>query len=314
MNITGLKYFVSVAQSKSITKAAQDLYITQPALSRHLQRLEDELGVRLFERERGKLTCSLTEAGKLCLRDAQQITRLADNMTDAVRTYISGEKGTLDIGYCGSEGLWLYEYVSQINKKFPDIEINARNLAVGRLEKILLEENLDLAYLDSRHCNTSSGELDFIELEKGRAQLLVSRNHPFAERGAVRLRELAQEKFITWPREAYPGFYDWFCDICRQHGFDLKIICYEETQMIYSAVYSGAGFSIYNSAHRRAVDPQLFSLVDVQMEDGSYLQGSSLLLAWKKTNSNPCLPTVLKLAREFVRERSEQDKTRSGTK
>ncbi len=120
MNLTTLRYFVAVAQYGSISKAAEKLYITQPALSRHIQRLEDELGVVLLDR---KNESGLTESGKICLKLVKDLLYQADQLYASANAIRKGETGSLAIGYCGGERHFLFFFIKEIRKRYPNIEI-----------------------------------------------------------------------------------------------------------------------------------------------------------------------------------------------
>ena len=98
MEIRVLKYFLTIAREENITRAAEQLHITQPTLSRQMMQLEEELGVRLFRRNRVSVT--LTEEGRLLRRRAQEILELADKAEQEIILNRETVTGTIGIG-CG---------------------------------------------------------------------------------------------------------------------------------------------------------------------------------------------------------------------
>ncbi|MBN6067165.1 LysR family transcriptional regulator [Aggregatibacter actinomycetemcomitans] len=118
MELTQLKQFVAVAESGSLSLAAERLYISQPALSTMLKKLESELGVELFQRTRNKIT--LNEAGELALQHAQQILAQAERMKTELREFARRDQ-IFKVGFCDPGPMWLA--VPKFAMMFPDLEL-----------------------------------------------------------------------------------------------------------------------------------------------------------------------------------------------
>ncbi len=118
MELTQLRYFKAVAECGTMNAAAQKMNVSQPALSAAIKKLEDELGVRLFERQKNKL--ALNDAGKIALTYASLVIDKADEMKNAFRQYIDQYSG-LSLGFCDPGPLRLS--VPRFQKVYPDIDV-----------------------------------------------------------------------------------------------------------------------------------------------------------------------------------------------
>jgi len=119
MNVETLKYFQYIAKYKNITQAAKHLYISQSTLSRHIMTLENELGVRLFERNNKMVT--LTEAGKILYNDSDSLIDHMDSLTKNVISAGKGHSGILKITAPKSMYFALIEPLAMARAKYPDI-------------------------------------------------------------------------------------------------------------------------------------------------------------------------------------------------
>lgn len=118
MELTQLKQFVAVAETGSLSLAAERLYISQPALSTMLKKLESELGVALFHRTRNKIT--LNEAGELALQHAQRILAQAERMKTELREFVRRDK-IFKVGFCDPGIMW--SVVPKFALMYPDLEL-----------------------------------------------------------------------------------------------------------------------------------------------------------------------------------------------
>ena len=142
MELRDLKYFLAVARLKNITRAADELHISQPALSKQIQSLELELDTKLFNR--GKKSTTLTESGMLFVQRAREMIELEKKLLHEFKNIDENITGEIFIGCAETEGMrFIADKFSQLHKKFPRIKINLHSLdsrdSLDFLEKGLLD-------------------------------------------------------------------------------------------------------------------------------------------------------------------------------
>jgi LysR family nitrogen assimilation transcriptional regulator len=146
MELRSLAYFVRVAELGSITRAAAHLHLAQPALTRHVQRLEEELGVTLFTRaNRG---VRLTEAGQKLLEGAARILRDVERTGDEIRAHDAHPSGRIILGITPTLcPVLVPELFARMRADFPRVELKVMHAGMIRLEEFLIDGRVDIALL-----------------------------------------------------------------------------------------------------------------------------------------------------------------------
>lgn len=193
MDLSQLEIFLSIAEEKSFSRAAEKMLRTQPAISIAIKRLEEELGESLFDRS--SKNGSLTEAGRVLLSYAQRMLNLRDEAIEAVGELRGMFRGRLTIGANESTSLYLLPpLLMEYRKRFPQIKIEVfRNIS----EKIPLEvseRNLDFGFLsyDPMHPNLQS-----LEIHRDELVLVVPPKHRLAKQNQVTVKDLGEEQFVA---------------------------------------------------------------------------------------------------------------------
>lgn len=193
MDLSQLEIFLSIAEEKSFSRAAEKMLRTQPAISITIKRLEEELGESLFDRS--SKNGSLTEAGRVLLSYAQRMLNLRDEAIEAVGELRGMFRGRLTIGANESTSLYLLPpLLMEYRKRFPNIKIEVfRNIS----EKIPLEvseRNLDFGFLsyDPMHPNLQS-----LEIHRDELVLVVPPKHRLAKQSLVTVKDLGEEQFVA---------------------------------------------------------------------------------------------------------------------
>ena len=146
MDIRQLKYFLSVAETGLVTKAAEQLHMTQSPLSQQILALERELGVRLFRRTKKHM--ELTEAGQVLRRRAEQILSLQLSALAEVRETAVGMKGKLRLGLIPSSGrLWLPSFIRQFHEIYPLITFDLRQGSTEYILELMRHHQIDLGFV-----------------------------------------------------------------------------------------------------------------------------------------------------------------------
>jgi LysR family nitrogen assimilation transcriptional regulator len=146
MELRSLSYFTRIAELGSITRAASHLRLAQPALTRHVQRLEEELGVALFTRaNRG---VRLTEAGQLLLESATRILRDVERTGDEIRAQDAHPSGRIILGITPTLcPILVPELFARMRRDFPRVELKVMHAGMVRLEEFVIDGRVDVALL-----------------------------------------------------------------------------------------------------------------------------------------------------------------------
>lgn len=216
MDIRVLRYFVTIAQELNMSRAAELLNVSQPALSRQIADLEDELGVKLFRREHRHL--ALTQEGHYLLGRAQQIVGLVNKTTYHLQKQ-DVISGTIEIGAGESSGITpLMETLHQIMRQYPEVRVNLRSgdyedILAG-LDAGLLEFGVLMGYHNLNNYNT-------LQLpEENRWGVLMRVDAQLAEKDVIQPIDLVGRPLITSRQAAQRGtFQIWSGDLFDQLNF-----------------------------------------------------------------------------------------------
>lgn len=194
MEIRLIKTFQTIVQLGNFQRAAEALQYSQPTITIQIKKLEDELGVKLFER--GK-TITLTAAGRLFHERADSLLREYDDLNVAISDFLLGDAGLVRIGASEpSASNRLPDILASFTRKKPKVQIKVTIGTTRELAEMLLEDQIDLAL-----CNQPEPhlELESYPLLKEKFKLLVPSDHPLAERDDIQLKDLKNERFLFTP-------------------------------------------------------------------------------------------------------------------
>jgi DNA-binding transcriptional LysR family regulator len=217
MELIQLRHFVTIAEAMSFTGAANQLHVSQPALSYQMQRLEKDLGVKLFDRK-GR-TIALTADGELFLPLAQGVLFQADDAVRVLREHVGAEVGEVRLGCNPSIAIHLIPGVlGAFHKDYPRVRVEMIEAGDMELQHTVQRGRVDFAVV------TAAGSphlLDITPLGTEYLRVVTDPGHRLAARISVDLRELAGEQFILPSRS-----YDLTVQIiaaCRSAGFEPRI-------------------------------------------------------------------------------------------
>src|SRR5712691_12832359 len=145
MELHPLKVFVTVAQEKSFSRAAEKLLRTQPAISLSIQRLEDELGEKLFDRAAKDL--QLTAAGRVAFEYARRFETLQGDLENALAELRDKSAGRLTIGANESSTLYLLDHIERYRARYPKIKVQIRRSQSSKIPAQLVDGELELGLL-----------------------------------------------------------------------------------------------------------------------------------------------------------------------
>ena len=239
---TQLLVFKAVAEQKSFSRAAKVLHMTQPAISIHIQNLEEYFGTRLLDRNNRQV--SLTEAGRVLYHYAVELARLYDEARKAVAEVTGKVKGKLVIGATLTIGEYLLPRIAgYFKQKYPEVDITLQIANTQEVVRRILAHELDLGLIEGRVEHPDLIQQDIYQDE---LVLIVSPQHPWAEREEVTLEDLRREPVIL--REKGSGTRQVAEEGLKKAGLDLCAlkIAMElgSTQAIKEAVEAGLGVAI----------------------------------------------------------------------
>lgn len=193
MDLAQLETFLSIAEEKSFSRAAEKMSRTQPALSIAIKRLEEELGETLFDRSSKSGT--LTEAGRILLSYAQKMINLRDEAVEAVSELRGMFRGRLTIGANESTSLYLLPpLLIEYRKQHPSIKIEVYRNISERIPSEVLERNLDFGFLSYDPLQPS---LESLEIYNDELVLVVPAKHRLTKQKTVTVRDLGGEQFVA---------------------------------------------------------------------------------------------------------------------
>jgi DNA-binding transcriptional LysR family regulator len=243
MELRHLRYFVSVAEALSFTKAAEKLRTAQPSLSRQIRALEEELGVRLLNRTKQLVT--LTDEGRAFLADARRLLALATQIVESVRRLHTGEVRTLNVGYVSNlfHDL-LPRTLASFHRTFPSISVNLFDLSCGDQFRALEEGKLDLGFVGLHEPIARRG-LEFRTIASYKTVVALPKDNLLTGKTTVELKSLKPMFFIGMSEPSYPGYREWLTRTCERVGFSPKVLqdVDLERTMIH-AVAAGLGIAL----------------------------------------------------------------------
>lgn len=179
MNTWQMEYIVKIAETGSITKAADELYITQSALDQQLLKLEKELGAKLFARSRQRLTP--TEAGRVYVEYARRMLELKKEAYAIISDIAQGVAGTLSIGLTPERGIDMFMNVyPQFYELYPAVNVIPQEIRVRRQQEMLREGELDIGFVTMSKDEPRDAALKYERIYSERFVLAVPKDHPVA--------------------------------------------------------------------------------------------------------------------------------------
>src|SRR5712671_5787932 len=205
MELRHLRDFLAVGEALNFTKAAARLRVAQPALSRQIQDLEDEIGVDLLRRSSRGVT--LTAEGKLFLEEVRDLLKQADESVEKVRALARGEYGELHIGYAPSPTVEILPpALAAFQKAVPRVKVLLHDLSSDELIAGLRNGTLELAVMVQPIGEQTAG-IEFELLRTYPLCVVMTAAHPFARLKSITLEKLAAEPLIGLRRKDYPEYY-----------------------------------------------------------------------------------------------------------
>jgi DNA-binding transcriptional LysR family regulator len=220
MELRHLRYFVAIGEEQHYGRAARRLRVAQPALSRQIQDLEEELGFQLFERlPRG---VKLSAAGKLFLEDARRILQEVNEAVLHAGRVATGRSGTLRVGFTENSS-WrgvVPDSFGRFRELHPDADLQLQPEASLAQIDAIRSGRLDAGFVN--FMPKSDPELDQLLVGRQHVELAAPKGHPLTKLKKLRLRDLKDAPFVWFPRRANPAFYDQMMLECYRWRFEVS--------------------------------------------------------------------------------------------
>jgi LysR family transcriptional regulator, benzoate and cis,cis-muconate-responsive activator of ben and cat genes len=218
MELRHLRYFVAVAEALNFSRAAERMRVTQPALSRQIRDLEQDLGCTLLRRGANART-ELTPEGRRLLAGARALLAAADELTQEMR----GAAARLRLGHYGS--LWLDHFAAglrRFTRRHPEVALQPVDLTPGALPAALRRGEVEVALLGQVQPALRK-EFGTALIASVPAQLVLPADHPLAKRRQLPLAALREATWVSWDEMDFPGRKQLLVDACRAAGFRPRI-------------------------------------------------------------------------------------------
>lgn len=247
MELKHLRHFVAVADAGGISAAARNLGLTQPALSRQIKALEDDLDVVLLDR--GARSFTLTPAAETLLTDARKLLEFCDAMTARVQSAAGGLP--LRIGYSPSlAGDFLPFAIECFSQLHPGVRISLHDASSVEMQQSLLAGKLDL--MVTVPCGTTDS-IHWTTLRECGWQLAINPRHRLATQSEVKPSDLDGEKLLLYDREQYPDYWSRVTAYFKQHSIQAKVAGeFDGIASLAAAVEANLGCAIVAQTSRIA--------------------------------------------------------------
>lgn len=216
MELRHLRYFVAVAEELSFRKAAERLNISRPALSKQIKDLEDEISVRLLERD--TVSVSLTKAGEIFMEDAQRLLANTEQAVIRANEAQSGQRGRLRIG---SVGVLASEFLpgtlKLFNHRYPEIAVEFVEMLPAEQLNALASGKIDIGFAYGNQIDQIE-LVDALRVIHSTFGLAVSQHHPLSEMSSVTMQELRSETVLCLGGGGPSSHRDAICKIFREEG------------------------------------------------------------------------------------------------
>lgn len=256
MELRHLRYFVAVADEENVTRAAARLHVSQPALSRQVRDLEDELGVPLFERSAKAVR--LTEAGRIFLDEARAVLLRSDQAISAVRAAAGGIQGEIHVGYAPSLTVQILpKTLRSFQAAQPGIRVMLHDYTTEEMLVGVREGKLHVALVVRPNVRKMRG-LHFDELARYPVCVAVPLGHPLARSRSVKWEKLGRETLIAYSRAGYPEYHESLGAIAELIGGKPKIgEEHDSVTSVIAAVEAGRGVALVASCISCLAGPRL---------------------------------------------------------
>jgi DNA-binding transcriptional LysR family regulator len=279
-----------VAECLSFTEAAKCLFITQPALSRQISVMEEELGTQLFVRDKKRL--KLTPGGILLYNRLPKIMEDYNKAIYDARTANEGYEGQLRIGF-----LDIYDIselftgvLHEFQQKYKKIQMSLERYSLGELPQRLQEDRLDLI-LTYGFSLYDQPQLMTVDIQKFDSYIMMNASHPLAVKEDLCLEDLKEELFVQLAPNVCEEGHRFIMKLLEKSGIRPNLMSVNKMEDVMLWVQTGNAVAITTNRTIESQNPNVI-LREIDMEEA---KGHDITMAWRKNNYNPAITIFMNL-------------------
>ena len=293
MEFHQLKYFVAAAEELSMSRAAERVHVSQPALSRQIRLLEEEMGLQLFDRIRQRI--HLTEAGKFYLIKARQLLCDSEMAVQRTQEKFGGVRRTLRLGFLSP---FLDDLVAPVIREFQQRHANSKvslfDLPPRAQLDRLRQHELDLGILANLE-DRERAMFDVRKLSKCEFIAVLPEAHRLAHRKAVKLKELETDDWVSLSNAFFPKRREFLIETCETAGFVPRIVAeMDSLPMMLAEIGTGGGVGLM-PAHASKLPHRGCALIPLSSPK---IHSELLLVRTKHADPSPEMETLIALLAE----------------
>jgi DNA-binding transcriptional LysR family regulator len=291
MEFSQLRSFLAVADLLHFSKAAERVHLSQPALSLQIRSLEEELGVKLFERSRQKT--SLTSAGLVYCEEVREVLAQREKAMTRARQAAQGLIGRLRIGFISTAAAHIVpQLVAEFRKTHPEVELELVHALTAEQIVMLERRTIDIGFF--RVPTTEENDLKTIVIHQEPFKLFLPFSHPLASRRELSLKDLDGVEFLVYARKNAPGFHDFLLELLKDAGATPTVV--NEASDMYtlvSLVSAGVGLAIAPASVAH------YGMPNVVVRDLDGMPSSKIALAFRASLSHPAAQAFIDLTLDY---------------
>lgn len=299
MNTKDFEYIVEIARQESISKAAARLYLSQPTLTKFLQKVEAEFGTPLFDRIGKKMIP--TAAGKCCIEKAERILELNDQMNKNVQALCQSDRGMIRVGISASRGeFFIHRIFPKMTRKYPNVSFYLVVEAKRDLQKKLEDDEIDVMFTSNY---AERPDLEYTRIAQEEMVLVVPADHELLSKAVkkkefrypyVPVEDWIKYPFVTVASRLTTGQYT---RLLFQHYQEKPVVQLEvgSVPLVYSAVSQRIGIAIVPSM--LLISEEYRDLKYLSFDDAQNIQWYFAAITKRDKSLHPAVREMIEIAR-----------------
>lgn len=281
MELRHIRYFQVLAEELNFSRAADKLHIAQPPLSRQIQKLEEEIGAKLFYRTKRQV--ELTDAGKVFLQKSYEILNLVDQACITTRLHSTGTQGEFKVGFTGTVQD-LIPALKKYREQFPQVKVILRQMTNEEQIEALNENHIDIALVS---VPIDDKKIQVAPIKKMNFVAALPESHPLVRKSKLTFHDLSDQPLIMTSKTAGTKYYEAVMDAFERQNITPKIaVQAHDLQTVLLLVVAGMGIALTPSPIR-----SLNGVVHRKIDDFDLTIVGSM--AWRKDNKSEVLEKFL---------------------